>query len=219
MPHFNTVVFDLDGTLLDTSEGILSSVKYTIDKFHFPKINDNEIRKFIGPPIQDSFANQYGLKGSILQQIASIFRDHYKNVDLLKAKPYKGIYDVLKALLDNNQKPVVATYKRQDYATTIMNHFGFDEFMFAICGADHENKLKKKDIILNAIKLSGESDKNKVVMVGDSDNDAVGASLIGVNFVGVTYGFGFQKYEDVLKYKPYGIADNTNTLKSILIGE
>ena len=219
MPHFNTVVFDLDGTLLDTSEGILSSVLYTIKQFGFAELDRKEYRKFIGPPIQDSFARQYGLQGPILQEIATVFRDHYKNIDLLKAKPYEGIYDVLKALLANNQKPVVATYKRQDYATQILEHFGFHEYMFAMCGADHENKLKKKDIIKNSIDIAGESDFSKVVMVGDSDNDAIGALGLGVNFIGVTYGFGFKNQEDVKSYQHYGIADTTAELKSILIGE
>ncbi len=85
--HFNVAVFDVDGTLLDTSEGVLSSVQYTINKHNLPTIDEIKLRTFIGPPIQDSFARVYGLTGDILQELAVTFRNQYKDVDLLKAVP------------------------------------------------------------------------------------------------------------------------------------
>ena len=219
MQHFDVVVFDVDGTLLDTSEGVLASVKYTIGKHNLPEIDEETLRTFIGPPIQDSFASVYGLSGDILQELATTFRNQYKDVDLLKAVPYEGIFDVFEALLANGIKPAIATYKRQDYATKIMQHFGFDKYTDIIYGADHENKLKKRDIIELALKDSGVSDFSKAVMIGDSDNDAIGAEGIGTEFIGVTYGFGFRSKEDVNKFKNVGIADTAKELRMLLVGD
>ena len=99
MQHFDVVVFDVDGTLLDTSEGVLASVKYTIKEHNLPEIDEEVLKTFIGPPIQNSFSKVYGLKGDILQELATTFRNQYKDVDLLKAVPYEGIYSVFEALI------------------------------------------------------------------------------------------------------------------------
>ena len=218
MQHFKVVVFDVDGTLLDTSEGVLSSVKYTIEKYGLAPVPKTLLESFIGPPIQDSFARVYGLEGAVLQEIATTFRNQYKNVDLLKAVPYEGIYDVFDALVKVGIKPAIATYKRQDYALTIMRHFGFDQYTDIIFGADHENKLKKRDIIQMALNDSGVDNDKEAVMIGDSDNDAMGADAIGIKFIGVTYGYGFKSVFDVKKYPNVGVVSSPIELIPLLTG-
>lgn len=217
MAQYKNVVFDLDGTLLDTSSGIIESIKYTIDYFKLEPLSEEQLKAFIGPPVQNSFKRYYGFDNVKLQEIATIFRDNYKSVNLLKAKPYPGIYDVFGILVKNDIKPTVATYKRQDYATDILVNFGFNKYTDVFCGADHNNVLKKKDIIKNAIALSKVANNKEVVMVGDSDNDAIGADEIGVDFIGVTYGFGFKNDSDVNKYKNVGIAHNTKEIINIIL--
>lgn len=205
--QFDVVIFDVDGTLLDTSEGIKSSVKYTVEKHGLSSLSDEVMDTFIGPPIQDSFAKIYGLNGGILQELATTFRNRYKDYDLLKAKPYDGIYEVFDELSQRGIKLAIATYKRQDYAVTIMKHFGFDRYTDIIYGGDHENKLKKRDIIQKCLTDMGVTDLKKAVMIGDSDNDAIGADKIGTEFIGVTYGYGFKNAEDVKKHPSVGVAE------------
>ena len=123
MEKYKAVIFDVDGTILNTTEGVLAAVKYTIDKMGFHPLDEAQLLTFIGPPIQDSFAKAYGLEGQILQVIAACFRDRYKDFELLKAVPYEGIYEVFQALSDNGVKLAVATYKRQDYAEDILRYF------------------------------------------------------------------------------------------------
>lgn len=204
---YDLVIFDLDGTLLDTTEGVLASVRHTIKTLHFKEMPEDVLSTFIGPPIQDSFAKAYGLEGPILQEIACIFRDQYSTVDLLKAVPYEGIFELFSALRDCGAKTAVATYKREDYALRLLRHFGFHNYTDVMHGGDHENKLKKRDIIELCIKESGITDKSRVVMVGDTAHDAIGAEQMGVDFIGVTFGFGFHSREDVNEHKNVGTAD------------
>ena len=147
MGKYKVAVFDVDGTLLDTKEGVLESVQYTIEKFGLQRLSVEQLETFIGPPIQNSFARYYKLPEIEIQKLANTFRERYKMVDLLKAKPYDGIYQVFEMLKKKDIELAVATYKRQDYAIKILRHFGFDKYTDVLYGADNENKLKKKDII------------------------------------------------------------------------
>lgn len=208
MKKYEIAVFDVDGTLLDTTEGVLAAVKYTISEMGLAPLREEQLLTFIGPPIQDSFAKAYHLEGEILQTIATCFRNRYKDYELFKAAPYVGIYDVFDALSDRGVKLAVATYKRQDYAEAILRHFNFDRYTNILYGADHENKLKKVDIIRKCMDDLGIHDYNRAVMIGDSSHDAIGAKQIGMDFIGVTYGFDFKQPSDVLQFEAVGAADS-----------
>ena len=205
--RYDVAVFDLDGTLLDTTRGVLDAVKYTIEKMGYHELSKERLASFIGPPIQDSFAAAYGLSGPVLQELATVFRDRYKGPDLLKAEPYEGIYELCQGLIDRGIEPAVATYKREDYAVTLLKHFGFGNYMKIMHGADHENRLKKQDIIRMCIAEAGVTDLRRVVMIGDTLHDAAGAEKLGVDFIAVTYGFGFHEEKDLDGVSNVGIAE------------
>lgn len=213
---YDAVIFDVDGTLLDTSEGLVSAVNYTIDTCGLSPLSDQELRTFIGPPIQNSLARYYDFDSEKIQQLAEIFRDAYKENYLLQAVPYNGICEVLEELVKNHIKIGVATYKREDYALKILRHFHFDQYATVMHGADNFNKLKKKDIIQLCVKEMGLTDPERIVMVGDSDNDAIGAADAGMKFIGVTYGFGFESEKDVSCFENIGVAENTLEILDIL---
>ena len=204
--RYDLVIFDLDGTLLDTSSGLLRAITHTIKVMGFAPLDEKMLDTFIGPPIQDSFARAYGLSGPILQEIAGVFRDRYSTADLLGATAYDGIFALFDALIARGVQVAVATYKREDYALTLLRHFGFDRYTAILHGGDHENKLKKKDIIDICINESGVTDKSRVVMVGDTAHDAVGAEGMGIDFIGVTYGFGFKSAADLGEHATVGVA-------------
>lgn len=206
MSKYKIVVFDVDGTLLDTREGVVASVQYTIQKYNLKRLTEEELETFIGPPIQNSFKKFYKLKQEEIQQLASTFREHYKAEDLLKARPYKGIYEMMDILRRKNIKIAVATYKRQDYAIKILEHFGFNKYSNILYGSDIEGKLTKKDIIQKCMDDFKVTDYSRAVMVGDSDNDAIGAYSLGMDFIGVTYGFGFKTKVSVDKFANIGTA-------------
>lgn len=216
MERYKLAVFDLDGTILDTTEGVLSSIKYTIQKMGYPIPDTETLSCFIGPPIQDSFARTYGLSGDILQEAAAIFRNQYKDTDLLKAIPYDGIYSVFQELSDRGITPAVATYKREDYALTLLKHFHFDQYTGIMHGGDNENRLKKQDIIKKCVSEAGISDYRKVVMIGDTIHDAEGAARLGIDFIGVTFGFGFKSKSDLNGIPSVGCADTPLQLLELI---
>lgn len=192
---YDVAVFDLDGTLLDTSKGIISAINYTINKNNLKKISNNKIKKFIGPPIQETFSKIYKTNTYDSQKLADTFRERYKNVDLLEAEPYAGIYDVLEEL-SKNIKIAVSTYKREDYAKKLLEEFGFNRYFNVITGGDNLNTLTKRDIIKISIDNLKGTDYNKIVYIGDTESDFKAAKNLGINFIGVNYGFGFKKVSD-----------------------
>lgn len=194
---YELVIFDLDGTLLDTTEGIVNAISYTIEAFGLEKLSCEKLLKFIGPPVQESFIREYGVDSEKAQELAECFRDYYKEKTLFGAKAYDGIYELLDHLSENEVKIAVATYKREDYAVKLLKHFGFDRYSEMLYGADNFNKLTKADIIIKCIEKAGIKDKKKVLMVGDSIKDKEGADHLGIDFIGVTYGFGFQTKQEI----------------------
>lgn len=188
---YKLVVFDLDGTILDTTEGILKAIEYTIAKFDLPQIPRETLLSFIGPPIQESFMKYYDIKGEKLQQITDEFRKSYSSTHLLKAQPYNGIYHLFNTLKKLGVKIAIATYKREDYALKLLKHYAFDKFTSIMYGGDNLNKLKKSDIITKCIQEAKITDTKDVVMIGDTIFDSEGAKILGIDFIAVTYGFGF----------------------------
>ena len=212
MNRYDLAIFDLDGTLLDTNLGILPALKYTINKMGYEMLDDTTLKTFLGPPVQDSFRKHSGLEGDVLQEIATIFRDYYSTVTLLQAEMYDGIEELFETLGAKGIKVAVATYKREDYALKLLRHFGFDRYTDIMYGGDHENKLKKKDIIQKCIDTAGITDLSRVVMIGDSTGDSNGAEALGVDFIGVTYGFGFKTLDDIRKVRSVGGAETATEL-------
>lgn len=210
------VIFDLDGTLLDTTEGILESAAYAVKQMGFGMLSYNEMLKFVGPPIQNSFMNFYGCDKEEAQKAANIFRKYYVENALYKAKPYEGIYELCEWCKDNDKKMAVATYKREDYALTILNHFGFDKYCSSMHGADNDNRLTKADIVDMCIRELGGKREN-TVLIGDTIHDAMGAEQAGIDFIPVMYGFGFANKEDILTIKKKGVAYTPAEIVDLLI--
>lgn len=192
MSKYQAVLFDLDGTLLNTSEGILSSVKYTIGAMGLKPIGNDLFETFIGPPIQHTLQKIYHLDDATRDKAAAVFREHYSTVDLFKAKLYDGVLETLSELKKNGVKIAVATYKREDYTTKLLDVFGITQYCDCIQGSDFAGKLTKADIIELCIQKLA-LDRSKVLMVGDTEHDLIGANHAGVDFLAVTYGFGFKK--------------------------
>lgn len=209
---YNAVIFDIDGTILDTTSGILSAIDYTISACNLNDLEYDDKLYFIGPPIQDSFKRTYNLTDEDAALIAAVFRDRYRKNDLYKAKLYDGMMSLFKDLRAKGIKIGIATYKREDYTLDLLEHFGISEYCDSIHGSDYEGKYSKYDIIrlvLNELSLSSD---DRAVMIGDCETDYQGAEANKIDFIGVTYGFGFDNGE-----KGKVLAKNVSELRKYLL--
>ena len=173
---YNLVIFDLDGTLLDTSPGVLGSVRYAEKILNLKPIAEEELYEFVGPPpaMRATCAHRkYGMEKAIYE-----------------AEKYEGMEEVLRELKRSNIILAVATLKKQRIAETILENFGIKEYFDIITGMNDEETLTKKITIEKAMRTTGVS---SALMVGDSTYDYYGATEARVDFVGVLYGFGFRK--------------------------
>lgn len=185
------VLFDLDGTLLDTSTGILNSVKDTISHFELPSLDENQLNVFMGCSIYDAFSRFYPYSDS--SQLVTFFRKVYAEKHFEEAKEYDGIRLLLEQLHDTGVSIGVATFKRDDLAHKLLSNYSFSQYIDSISGSDSDGKLRKPDIIRNSLDSMSVRDLTRVTMVGDAENDAKAAREVRVRFIGVTYGYGFEE--------------------------
>lgn len=212
---YTTVIFDLDGTLLDTSPGIAAAVRYVIKKLSLSPLDDAKMQQFISlSPIQVSFKRFCGVDDSVAQKCAEAFRTQYLQGDLFKASVYPGMEELLSGLKSKGFKLAVATYKRQDCADALLKRFGLHEYFDIVCGADNDNKLTKTDIMEKCCRALG-SGVNECIMVGDSKHDASAAENLDMDFAAVTYGFGFKNEAEPKVYKSVFIASAPQELAKL----
>lgn len=205
---YEYVLLDLDGTLMDTADGIIQCMKDTINEVGLTPVSDELMASFIGPPVAHSFERIFGVTPEKGVEYSNIFRERYKGQYLFQATIYDGMMDLLKALKDNGVTIGVATYKREDCAIELLNGVGIGEYCKVIRGSDYDNTLSKQRIM--ELCLEGvDCPLDKVLMVGDTHHDGGGAKLMGVDFLAVTYGFGFKKGDtsEVSEFNPVFVAD------------
>lgn len=191
MSKYKCVLFDLDGTIIDSSSGVKKSIVETIELLKLPAMREEELDSCIGPPIQKSFQKIYNMQKSEADEAAAVFRKIYREKNLFDAVIYDDMMKLIDFLKNQNIKIMIATYKREDYTIELLEKFDlYNKFDF-VKGADFEGKLTKSDIMNICIEQSG-CNKEEVVMIGDTIHDLGAAQELGVDFIAVTYGFGFK---------------------------
>ena len=212
---YRGIIFDLDGTLLDTAEGILSSVRYTTNAMGYEPLSDEVMRTFIGPPVKHSLMRVYGLSDAEASEATEVFRNQYKYHDLLKAAPYEGILDLLKRLREKGYLIGVATLKREDYSILLLDHYQISGCCDCICGSDFASKMLKIDVLRNCLNQLGLAPE-EAVLIGDTSSDGVGAAQAGTDFLAVTYGFGPGTKEEWAPFHPVFTAESPREIGTFL---
>lgn len=191
--------FDLDGTLVDSSEGITKSVEYALEKFGISTKDRRELFKFIGPPLVDSFMSFYGFSDEKAVQATKYYRERYSVRGVYENTVYEGIEELLSGLTARGAKLVLATSKPEIFAGIVLDDMGLGKYFTFVAGADLKDadsegnsnyRTKKEDVIAHAIASLGIKDKKTVLMVGDRKHDITGAKLNGIDSCGVLFGFG-----------------------------
>ncbi|CUU47844.1 MULTISPECIES: HAD family hydrolase [Clostridium] len=189
--NFEYILFDLDGTLTDSGEGITKSVQYALKSFGILVDDLKELNKFIGPPLKDSFKEYYNFDEEKAQLGLVKYREYFADKGIYENKLYDGIPELLEVLKKNNKKIVLATSKPEVYARQILQYFKIDKYFDFAAGADfEETRVNKGDVIKYALQEANITDLSKVIMVGDREHDIIGAKENNIKSVGVLYGFG-----------------------------
>lgn len=185
------LLFDLDGTLFNTKEGIVNCVIYALDYYGIKEENVESLDKFIGPPLHKSFQMFYGFSEEKGIEAAAKYRERYKDKGIFECTPYDGIEKMLKTLKDSGKRLGVATSKPEVFAVRIMEKFGIADYFEHITGSLLDNsRSSKTEVILEALRrFNAESETQNVVMIGDREHDILGAKETNMQSVGVEYGF------------------------------
>lgn len=208
---YELVLFDLDGTLLDTSQGIFNSVRFAEKNMGFNPIEEEKLPLFVGPPPKKMYQQIYSVSEQEAIEATKYHRQYGSTHAIYEAKVYGHMVELLQRLKQKDVKTGVATLKSQHIAEKILEIFGIKNFFDIIVGMDDLESFTKADTIKVASKLTGKS--NNIVLVGDSSYDMEGAREVGIDFIGVKYGFGFSNQDSI----PYGqFAKTVTELKEIL---
>lgn len=207
-----TVLFDLDGTLTDSGEGIINCAQMTLERFGLPVPSREEMRVFVGPPLADSFI-AHGVPAERAEEAIAIFRSRYLPIGKFENHPYPGIRELLEALKAQGHRLYVATSKPEATAIEVLEHFDLAKYFDRICGASFDqSRTSKSDVI--AFLLENEGAANSTVMVGDTAFDVTGAAAHGIPTIGVAWGYG--AVEDMVKAGAAAIADTPEMLLALI---
>lgn len=212
---YQTILFDLDGTLTDPGLGITNSVMYALEKMGYKVPPREELYKFIGPPLLDSFQVYFGMTPKQAEEAVRRYREYFSQGGLTENEVYPGIPEMLEELVKAGKHLVLATSKPEKFARIIMAHFGLDRYVRDIAGATMDpSRSKKGDVIAYALREFG-VDPVSAVMVGDREHDVIGGRENGLPTVGVTFGYGSR--EELEEAGAAAVADSPAQLLEILM--
>jgi len=186
------IFFDLDGTLTDSQPGIYESLRIMLNHFGIEK-TDEELKPFLGPALWDSLPKYCGFTHEKCVEAVEVFRKHYFSTGIYNNSVYEGIPEVLESLKAAGKNLVLATGKPVEQAEIVINHFGLGKYFDFIGGSTlDKSRSKKGQVIAYAMEQMKftETDRSKIIMVGDRDNDINGAHENGLEVAAVLYGYG-----------------------------
>lgn len=208
---YTTILFDLDGTLTDSGAGIMNAVSYALEKYHIRMEGEAELNKFVGPPLQESFTRFCGFSPEETEKAIAYYREYYREKGIYENKLYEGIPALLKELSDMGKNILLATSKPELFAVQILEYFGIDKYFTFIGGATMDStRSRKADVISYTLKQCNITDYSLAVMVGDREQDILGAKEIGIDSIGVLYGYGSR--EELQGAGATCIADNVQDI-------
>lgn len=194
MAGYQYYFFDLDGTLVDSEKGIVNSIKYVLEKYQIRDYDMETLRKFIGPPLGESFQKYFGFQRAETAKLIEGYREYYTAGGMYEAEVYDGIEELLKSLKEEGKTLAVATSKPEAFARQILERFGLAPYFDCIAGASmDESRVKKDEVLADALSRCRIQNKEQAVMIGDRENDILGAKRNGLDSIGVLFGFGSRK--------------------------
>ena len=204
---YSCVLFDLDGTLADTYPGIRASYSYAFRRLALPFPGEEFVREVIGAPLLEVFQNQCGLSHDRALQATAYYRTCYDREGKHMAQAYQGMSALLATLKARGKSLGLATLKNEIFAAEMLKNLGLVSYFDAIRGMDQGDTLTKAQLLKRCMEdLSAPA--GETILVGDSEYDALGALETGIDFLAVTYGYGFPQGKGLGSYQVRGAASS-----------
>lgn len=184
------ILFDLDGTLTDSAEGVIRSAQYMQEKMGIEKWADEDLKFIVGPPLIKTFTEDFAMDAETAETALGHFRERYTTVGLFENRLYPGTEEMLAALRKKGKRLAVATSKKEETAVRILEHFGVAGYFEVIGGDNRAAGRDNKEKVIAYVLEKMQADKGNVVMVGDRKFDIEGAHAIGIPCIAVEYGYG-----------------------------
>lgn len=209
------VLFDLDGTLSNSKEGITKCVQYALAHFGIEEPDRDKLEVFIGPPLTDSFMKYYDMSMEQALEATAKYRERYAPIGIHETVMYPGSKECLEELKKKGYVIGMASSKPENYCKIILEDFGVLELFDDVVGATMDGRIRsKEDVLMEVFRRWSHFGKNEICLVGDSIFDVEGANLVGIPCVGVSYGFG--DVEEMRKEGAVAIIDNLVELPEVL---
>lgn len=194
MKDYNFYLFDFDGTLCDTTEGIFNSVIYSLECFGIKETDMKKLEFFIGPPLFESYKTLYNVSAEDAKWLIEKYRERYRLKAAEESSLYEGIKEMLSALKAKGKKIAIASSKPEFFVKEISKHHNISEYFDFISAESFQNNHSSKKELINAcLDFFGNPPKEQVIMVGDRFYDIDGAKAVGVDSAGAVYGFGTEE--------------------------
>ena len=208
------VLFDLDGTLVDSKPGIFAAIRYTFRELQLPELSEEDMDRFIGPSIGSSFRNVCGFSDEETEQAIELFRAYFREKGLYECTVYPGLTRLLQILKEENRKVALSTKKPEIFARQILANKGILSYFDAISGADYADQTEHKDNIVRSAAQKLGLPVSECVLLGDTRFDCIGASMVGMDCIGVLYGYG--TWQELCDNGAAALAENARELSVLL---
>ena len=182
------ILFDLDGTITDSGEGIMNCAAFALQHFGLPVPAREALRVFVGPPLDETF-RKFGVPAHETDEAIRVYRSRYIPIGKFENSPYPGVEALLSRLKAQGHKLYIATSKPEHMSVEILEHFGLAKYFNKICGATMDGSRSKKADIITYLLQQAEKAENPI-MVGDTAYDVIGAKAHGMDAIGVAWGYG-----------------------------
>ncbi|MDC7286398.1 HAD-IA family hydrolase [Blautia schinkii] len=209
---YKAILFDLDGTLTESGEGITKSVQYALEKLGRPEPDLNKLMVFVGPPLMEQFMLYAGLDEETARQAVTFYRERYSVTGLYENKPYPGVENMLQELRQKGYILAVSSSKPEHFVNKVLDYFNLTHYFDEIVGSEmNGSRTKKSDVIEETLRrLNMQNHRDQVLMVGDKEHDVFGAREAGLECVAVSYGYGTR--EELEGSKPLKIVGSAEEL-------
>lgn len=189
---YKVILFDLDGTLTESGEGITKSVQYALDRIGRPEPDLDKLKVFVGPPLMEQFMNYAEIDEETARRAVEIYRERYAAIGIYENRPYDGVRELLEFLNGKGYILAVASSKPERFVLQVLEHFELDGYFREIVGSELDGRrTKKSDVIEETLQRLGFANKREqVLMIGDKEHDVIGARDAGLECVAVSYGYG-----------------------------